>query len=618
MAGWEWTQQGPDKSFDLVARIGNTLYSFDIGSSQSRLSSKLDLETGIWESTNILVNIGFELGLEHRAIGIGDTVFFIHKRSGDTSTSSDISSYNTTTGNARPRIVTVPMVTEFPGITANGNDIFIVGGSYYSNGSSRGTRSVYRFNVQTDSLQYLATLPTQVAGCAVIVKDDILYCIGGAPVSDNTNALSAVQAYDIQQDSWRLFPSLGTPRAQHLVEEINDQICVIGGNGVGGRLGSVEFFDFGSDVWSYGESLPLDGYASQPAQAHLYDGIINVFTGKRLVGGPYKNYLLSYNTRFVNIDNPSPSSGFVDENSPSKFSWSLQTNPPGRAQKSAEFQWRELGGPTIHSVGVDGSETYVTVSANTFPNGAIQWRVKVVSIDDTESDWTPWYTLTTIDEPPLKPTGLYPGSGTRDGTKPIQLSWIHNSPLSTPQSAYEVEVTYDGGATWHAVGGKVTTSETLHTVPADSLGPDTTGRVGWRVRTYNSDDAASPWSDAAYFIVLFAPDAPEWRSVESGKSRPLCEWVAPGQIAYQMQITQGESVVYDTGETYGPATQHRVTEYLKNGTYIFRLRYKNQLNIWSDYADRSVSINARGRLKLSLNGEKIPNGAKLTFTVEVV
>lgn len=479
---------------------------------------------------------------------------------------------------------------------------------------------------------------------------EYLYAIGGyrAEGAYDKTYVNYIEAIHVITGARSIVANLKQSRFGHASVEIDGKIYILGGyNDSSDELYSMEIFDIAEQKVTDGPSAPLGGRVlADVYRGKLYlsarygDGAVYVYdppagTWAYVSQAPsgYRSFagiaidghllfadtgrtkpLITFDLRSSTLTNLSPTAGFINEKEDQKFSWFFDS--PVK-QTSATFQWRATGTSTVYSIHVPGSQQYVIVPANTFPNGSIDWRVSATGEDGVDADRTTWYTLTTIDEPPTKPTGLYPSSGMRDGTKPIQLSWIHNSPLSTPQSAYEVEVTYDG-VTWQAISGKVTTSETLYTVPADSLGPDTTGRVGWRVRTYNSDDAASPWSDAAYFIVLFAPDAPEWRSVESGKSRPLCEWVAPGQIAYQMQITQGESVVYDTGETYGPATQHRVTEYLKNGTYIFRLRYKNQLNIWSDYADRSVSINSRGRLKLSLNGEKIPNGAKLTFTVEVV
>lgn len=327
--------------------------------------------------------------------------------------------------------------------------------------------------------------------------------------------------------------------------------------------------------------------------------------------------IYSYDMRSIRIVNPAPSAGFINEKVDNTFTWGITSIPPTR-QNAATFQWREGSGGTVHSRFVTGETTAITVPANTFPDGSIQWRVKVTGDNGVESEFTPWLSLTTVDEKPMKPTGLYPNSGVWDGSKAIELFWIHNSPLGTPQSAYELEVTYDSGASYSHLSGPATTEATMHVVTAGTFTPGPGGTIGWRVRTYNSDGVSGEWSDTAYFTVITAPDAPVIRSVEQGKSRPRVEWVPFDQQVWQLQVRRGDETIYDTIPQYGTKTDHKVEEYLPNGSYTFAVRTQNAFGLWSEWGTYQAAVSTVATMKITLTGEAIENGAHLEFFAEEV
>lgn len=324
----------------------------------------------------------------------------------------------------------------------------------------------------------------------------------------------------------------------------------------------------------------------------------------------------------IQVLNITPQSGFINEKEISTFSWDLGFNSQttfnlSLNQQSAIFQWRNTGSTSISNVYVT-SDTFVNIPPNTLPNGNFEWRVaQATSTYGSVAPTTPWFLLTTVDQKPNKPTGLYPNTGSRDGSKVIQFSWIHNAPLSTPQSAFELQITYDNGTTWIDLSNKITTAVTQFNAAANTIMPtDPTGRIGWRVRTYNSDDIASDWSDTAFFIVHPAPQTPNWISVEAGRSRPLSRWTSWGQVGFQLKVLSGDIVLFDSGEIFGKQTEYRIPIFLNNGVFTFRLRIKNIRGLYSDWADRAVSINAQSRLNIILQGMPIEGGAQLTFEVE--
>lgn len=317
------------------------------------------------------------------------------------------------------------------------------------------------------------------------------------------------------------------------------------------------------------------------------------------------------------LTNLNPTAGFVNEKIDNKFLWNLISIPIQLEQQSGTFQWRVRNSSDINTINI-GTDQFVIVPANTLPQGEFEWRVSAANASGIIVPFTDWFLLTTIDAKPNKPTGLYPHSGVRDGTRPIQFSWIHNSPLSTPQSAFELQVTYDGGATWLDLSNMVASAITQFTAAADTILPtDPTGRIGWRVRTYNSDDVSSDWSDSAFFIVHPAPQAPNWISVETARSRPLGRWISLGQVGFQLQVLSGETVLFDSGEIFGTQTEYRMPQYLPNGIYIFKVRIKNVRGLLSEWADFPVSINARRTLQINLTGDQTKNGVQLIFDADV-
>ena len=261
----------------------------------------------------------------------------------------------------------------------------------------------------------------------------------------------------------------------------------------------------------------------------------------------------------------------------------------------------------------------MTIPAGTFPNGQIEWRVMATGTNGVASDWTEWFELTTIDEPPLAPINLYPSSGQEDGTKPIQFYWTHRSPLSTPQYAFDLQITYNSGATWITLASHVVQQSGDFIAAANTIIPtDPTGLIGWRVRTYNSDDIAGPWAAMVQFIVHTAPQRPTIISVTAGKSRPEVRWQSTGQVGWELEVVNGDTIFYSSGEQPGEDKAHHIKSvYLANGIYTVRLRIKNIRGVFSDWATYNININAPKRTNTVLTAEVILNGAGLSWTTEV-
>jgi hypothetical protein len=109
-------------------------------------------------------------------------------------------------------------------------------------------------------------------------------------------------------------------------------------------------------------------------------------------------------------------------------------------------------------------------------------------------------------QPPLAPTITTPASGAVVKTgKVTWVGWRHNAPDGTAQTAYEAQVSYDGGATWAALGSGTTATGCNITLKGEQ-------DIQVRVRTKGADPDYGPWGTVGFYaryapaITLTAPD----------------------------------------------------------------------------------------------------------------
>ena len=167
-----------------------------------------------------------------------------------------------------------------------------------------------------------------------------------------------------------------------------------------------------------------------------------------------------------------------------------------------------------------------------------------------------------------------------DASRPVAFAWTHIISTGTAQTKAELQISTDM-QTWTALA-TVTGAETTYTAPANTLG---SGTKYWRVRTYNTDNAAGAWSDAAEFICVGAPAAPAV-SIKSQSPRPVIGWQSSEQLAYQVEIDG----VYSSGTHYGTDKTWTAPMYLEDGEYIVRVRVQNEYAMWSPWGSAALQV----------------------------
>lgn len=311
-----------------------------------------------------------------------------------------------------------------------------------------------------------------------------------------------------------------------------------------------------------------------------------IFYGEKSTRKPFLTCEYSNDNVGIKADNFSPSSGaFVNRFQKNTFTWDAEDDTDLTQvcfaevkQTSAVFEWRVKNASTSKTISVSGATTACTVPANTFPSGTLEWRVKVTANSGTTTT-SAWQEITTTDvTPTAKPVS--PSGIVIDATIVNRFSWKHIISTGTPQSKADLQWSADG-TTWNTLA-TVAGENQYYDVPANKF---TSGTKYWRVRTYNTDNMASEWSDKAEFIAINAPSAPSI-VIQSTGPRPRITWQTSEQEAYQLTLSSG----YASGTVYGTEKAWRSPVYLADGRYTIRVRVQNKYGMWSEWSAAALPV----------------------------
>lgn len=327
-----------------------------------------------------------------------------------------------------------------------------------------------------------------------------------------------------------------------------------------------------------------------------------------LTGSSFNPYItLVFSDYNPTTERHSPSSGFINEKLDNKFSWTISQPVSYESinQSSALFSWRVVGSDTVHDISVLGSDMFVTVPANTFPEGEIEWRVKVTSDDNMEGPFSEWMKLTTVDATPTC-KNLSPNNTYLNGAVKNRLEWDYSIDTGSNPTGFEVQYMSESG--WVGLGSEEN-NNTYYDIPPYTL---PAGQISWRVRAKNSDGVWSEWSDPALIIVQSPPMAPTISNI-TNTARPVVSWQASGQQSYILEVFSGYACVYSSGEIATDAKKHRITDYLDCGDYNARLRVKNVFGLLSEAGTLQFTLSYGRPTMPVLQSRAVQNGVQLTI-----
>lgn len=298
------------------------------------------------------------------------------------------------------------------------------------------------------------------------------------------------------------------------------------------------------------------------------------------------------------LTTPAPASGVrLNKASAITFSTSLVQSSAFTLKNltavSGTFEYRLKGASSITTAAATISSTTIsyTAPANTFAAGEYEYRFSVTdNLGQTAS--TGWSSFDTRDTVPTA-TADEPSGNLLDGDQPINFRWTHINESGSAQTKAELQKSADG-STWTALT-TVTGSANEYSAPAGTFA---SGTWFWRVRTYNLDNAAGAWSDAASFVTVSAPSTP--KVIVQASPRPLITWQTNEQSAYQIQL---DTAVGTTD--YGSGKSWRSPIYFDDGLHVARVRVQNSYGVWSEWgsATFTVSHTAGGAVVLTVDAD---------------
>ena len=287
----------------------------------------------------------------------------------------------------------------------------------------------------------------------------------------------------------------------------------------------------------------------------------------------------------------SPSGGYLPKTKANTFSWApvKVSGADGTVtQSAAVFRWRPKNGVATE-VSLTTEQSY-TVPANTFVDNDIEWQVETTNNGVTQT--SAWMQISTEEELATA-TPLDPVNTMVDGSAPIVFRWAHEISTGTAQTAADLQISSDGGATWSALAS-VSGPDTSCTVAAGTL---SAGSAMWRVRSYNTDSAAGEWSDPAQIVVVAAPPAP----IVSAPAvpLPLVTWQADGQQGWELRV-DGETVAH----TWGSDSSWQLSGILADGQHVIGVRVQNQYGLWSAWGETAITVanSAGSAISISATG----------------
>lgn len=301
----------------------------------------------------------------------------------------------------------------------------------------------------------------------------------------------------------------------------------------------------------------------------------------------------------------SPTAGWVNPLTDQTFSWVFTHSgdypcPGNFEQSSAVFHWRTGTDEGWHDVPASGQS--VTIPAGTFPGGIIEWYLSGTDTQGTSSQ-TSIYTITTEDLEAVA-TAILPSGTVEDGSSPIVFRWaVANDSGAAPTGA-DLQSSTDG-ETW-ADFAHVSGSDQQYSAPANTF---TAGGVFWRVRAYNRDNIAGPWSNSKQFVTVSASPEP----VVSAVAVPFAtiNWQSEGQQAYRVTI---DGNVY--GPYFGTGKQFSVPDYLTDGEHTVSVEVQNSYGLWSAPGTVNFSIENVPGEPLTLRGTFYRDAALSWSTVD--
>ena len=300
----------------------------------------------------------------------------------------------------------------------------------------------------------------------------------------------------------------------------------------------------------------------------------------------------------------SPINGaFCDPSGAGIFRWTNTNEHDVTTQTGADLQystdgtnWSDLG--TVTGV----VQSYV-VPAGVFTQATTYyWRVRAYNVDGAAGPWSSAAEFSTVDST-MYGAPAHPVSEICDYTAPITFEWTYSSDTGTIPQRTDLQTSVNG-VDW-TNRAQLGAGVLSYTVAANTFAA---GSVYWRVRCYNSNNVAGPWSSSVSFVAYGAPPQPSV-SVDAVPFAVI-RWQSSGQIAYKVTV---DGMEY--GPFFGTAKSFILRDYLSDGAHTASVTIQGAYGLWSPVGEIQFNIENVPGDPVNLSG-RFKSDAALTWTAE--
>lgn len=193
----------------------------------------------------------------------------------------------------------------------------------------------------------------------------------------------------------------------------------------------------------------------------------------------------------------------------------------------------------------------------------------------------------------------------------IKIAWdlIGADYLSQP-SAYDMLISYDGGAIWETLIENIPGTATSHTIPAETIH---SGAVMWRLQQkFVNNTLVQPTIGVGAKSRFTARYNPTAASVSCDNlPQPTVSWTSSEQKSYQVRFGD-----YDSGAVYSDAKSHTIPRFFTDGNYPVQVRTQVASGEWSDWSETIyVAItNTPPEDVITLTAERNGDAVKLVWS----
>lgn len=313
-------------------------------------------------------------------------------------------------------------------------------------------------------------------------------------------------------------------------------------------------------------------------------------------------------TRIIAKNNKS---GYVDPYTAETFEWEYDWDRQDSyyalgpiEQTSFTFSWGTSSTGPWTQITQATSEQSVTIPANTFPAGTIYWKVSGTDGAGQTSE-TQVYVISTADAQAVA-NPLYPVSRIIDESSPIEFRWSISNAYGNAATGSDLQYSTDG-ATWVSLGHVDGTANTF-TAPDGTF---TAGTYYWRVRSYNTDNVAGPWSATPTFIYLVAPVVENLQATSEPFS--TITWQSAEQQAYKIAV-DGVSL----GTFFGTDKSYTLQDYLEDGEHTVQVAVQNSVSLWSETESYTFTVANVPGDEVTLQGQFAIDAALSWYTESAI